>query len=856
VTAVGWDKSLSSPSAAAASAGNNKGGTTHLSSTGEVLVGTADGDVYEMSMEASDKGLVDRLIGGKEAQTRRVFSIGESRPITSLEVEHFPASPSAEAQRLVVLTTPTRIYEFIGGPSFADVFSSHDEHGTFQEVPGSICYSHLSLFAPYADALPNSFAWITSTGIYHGGMVFGSQGPGEHVLTDVSLAPYPPSLSTPVALVLTEYHFLLADAEGHFVAVNKLSEEVVYETTLTGQRIVGLTRDPTGPAVFLLCTNAVFEVSIVDEGRDVWELHLKRRAWNEAEKAATTHAQREQVYGAQADYYYREKQYDLAARYYAKTDRPFEQIALSFVDVDERLALRTYLLERLEALRDTRDATQSTALATWLTEIYLDNLNEVQECFESLTAAEAAASGTRSSPALTIGADHSRRVLGVSTAEDAASKLDLFRDEFRQFLDDHRGSLDPKTTFTLISSHGRVEELLYYATLIGDFEKVAAHHVQRSEWDKALDVVAKQNAAELYYRFSPVLIRYIPRDLVNVWISAHSYAKLRPAKLVPALTQYRAADHNESGDSVNHASRYLRHAIFTLRDTDPVLVNSLVRSLAADEDEEALIHFLESAPALQSLDLRAALGVTLDAGHKRASIQLYATLGLFEEAVGLALALDLDLAMATADKADEEDTELRRRLWLRIAKHVVEKEQDIKKAMSFLSSCDLLSIEDILPFFSDFVLIDDFKAEICESLEAYNRRIEALKSEMNDATRSAELIRADVRNLRNRHGFVAAGRRCDHCGVAALQRKFYLFPCQHVLHADCLREVLQQYLSGAEQRELRELEQAASRSDAARARLDEMLAGECALCGEFLIETIARPLLAPEDADEAEKWRL
>ena len=51
-----------------------------------------------------------------------------------------------------------------------------------------------------------------------------------------------------------------------------------------------------------------------------------------------------------------------------------------------------------------------------------------------------------------------------------------------------------------------------------------------------------------------------------------------------------------------------------------------------------------------------------------------------------------------------------------IAKHVIQQEkgtkrENIKKVVDFLSEANnnLLSIEDILPFFPDFVLIDDFK---------------------------------------------------------------------------------------------------------------------------------------------------
>lgn len=52
----------------------------------------------------------------------------------------------------------------------------------------------------------------------------------------------------------------------------------------------------------------------------------------------------------------------------------------------------------------------------------------------------------------------------------------------------------------------------------------------------------------------------------------------------------------------------------------------------------------------------------------------------------------------------------------------------------------MLKIEDILPFFPDFVVIDSFKREICVSLEEYNGKIEGLRKEMEDYTLSTEAV--------------------------------------------------------------------------------------------------------------------
>ncbi len=52
----------------------------------------------------------------------------------------------------------------------------------------------------------------------------------------------------------------------------------------------------------------------------------------------------------------------------------------------------------------------------------------------------------------------------------------------------------------------------------------------------------------------------------------------------------------------------------------------------------------------------------------------------------------------------------RRKIWMRIARHVVERERDIGRAMGYLrKSGDLVKVEDVLPFFPDFVTIDHFK---------------------------------------------------------------------------------------------------------------------------------------------------
>src|ERR1700726_5066324 len=111
---------------------------------------------------------------------------------------------------------------------------------------------------------------------------------------------------------------------------------------------------------------------------------------------------------------------------------------------------------------------------------------------------------------------------------------------------------------------------------------------------------------------------------------------------------------------------------------------------------------------------------------------------------------------------------------------------DSFSALKFLEDTDLLKIEDILPFFPDFVVIDDFKEDIAHALEGYSTDIEKLKNEMDEATRTAEALKADIAALSKRFITIDVREQCELCSQLLLARQFYVFPCQHTFHADCL----------------------------------------------------------------------
>ncbi|KAL1931607.1 hypothetical protein VTP01DRAFT_9750 [Rhizomucor pusillus] len=905
----------------------NKQATLTDPSTREILIGTRNGLIYETCLEPTDD-----FFRREEKYFKQVYSIHESTmPITGLHFEQFPVN---SRKYFVMATTPTRIYQFVGyvGPSsvngtrqspgyndaedrgeramFEGLFSKYDVNPGFQELPGDLPFSELHFFSKFHElqqqGVAQSFAWLTGPGIYHGDLVFGSQEVGDSVIDSVQLLQYPAVspedglgkvvTETPISLALTEFHFLLLYKD-RIRAICQLNDQIVYEEMIPIQKdetIISMAVDDIKKTFWIFTNQSIYELVIKNEERDVWKLYLEKGQYDTALQYCKDPAQKDKVYTARARDYFDQRRYQMSAKYFAESTVPFEEVSLKFVEKDERDALRVYLISKLERFRK-KDLTQKTIVATWLTELYLSKLNDLEDMISSAHCAP-------------VGIVQDSATNGTVAHNPAAYYEELeseIRDEFKTFLDTYHNILHKATTYKLMASHGRNEELLYYATIIGDHERVISHWVVEKNWSKALEVLSKQAKPDVFYKYSPILMENAPYETVNVWMRQPN---LNPRQLIPALLRY---DHSRTGKEMtqNQAIRYLSYIVTSLGNTDPAIHNLLLTLYATEPttDETALLTFLKNEGREMHYNLDYALRLCSQNQRTQSCVHIYSQMGLYEEAVNLALKHhDLELARINADKPEDDDA-LRKKLWLSIASHVVKENKDIKTAMEYLRQSDLLKIEDILPFFPDFVLIDDFKDEICAALEEYNIHIEELKTEMDEATRSADSIRLDIRELKSRFAVINAVEKCYICNYPLLTRQFYIFPCQHAFHGDCLINRTTKYLPTRQIRRLANLQElsrelntsrgisspvpggsgasrssatgnsrgivlpgdaaaadaahesprnALARSEQLKEELDDIVASECVLCGDIMIRSIDHPFIGDDELDVVSSWAI
>ncbi|KPP69938.1 vacuolar protein sorting-associated protein 18-like [Scleropages formosus] len=827
IESVGWNKLLGTET-----------------NTGPILVGTTQGLIFEAEISASEGSLFNTNPDQYFRQVHLLEEDGDTAPVCCLEMER-----GLESKCFIIATTRKRLFQFVGKVAegseqqgFSSIFSQNqDLLPSFQEFPVNMGYSEIAFYTSKLRSCPKAFAWMMGNGVLYGQLDYVRP---DSLLSDVQVWEYTESIDTckPLSIVLTQFHFLLLLPD-RVKAVCTLNGQVVHEDVFPEKfgPLRKMVKDPIGGLVWIYTEKAVFRYNIQREARDVWQMYMSMEKFDLAKEYCRDRPEcLDIVLAKEAEHCFQNKRYVESAKCYALTQNYFEEIALKFIEARQEEALKEFLLKKLSNLK-LSEKTQITLLVTWLTELYLNRLG----LFE---------------------ADDSKNALFVETREEFHSFLS--NPKYKECFYNNRS-----TIYDLLASHGNVDDMVHFAVVMQDYERVVSHHCQHEDYGAALEVLSKHCDVKLFYKFSPVLMQHIPMRVVEAWMNVGK--KLDAKKLIPALVNYSQIG---STQQINETIRYMEFCVYQLGETDEAIHNYLL-SLYAKYRPESLLWYLEQEGKHSSdvhYDLKYALRLFAEHGHHRACVHVYKIMELYEEAVDLALQVDVDLAKSCAD-LPEDDEELRKKLWLKIARHVVQEEKDVKKAMHCLSSCNLLKIEDVLPFFPDFVTIDHFKEAICSSLEEYNKHIEELKQEMEEATESAKRIREDIQQMRNKYGVVESHEKCATCDFPLLNRPFYLFLCGHMFHYDCLFQEVTPHLSSYRQAKLEELQKklaAASQPAKNRQRvkeeeaaagslskgqlsreqiksdIDDIVASECVYCGELMIRSIDKPFIDPQKFEE------
>ncbi|XHG00353.1 hypothetical protein AWENTII_003814 [Aspergillus wentii] len=823
-------------------------------STREILLGTTDGSVYEVYIEPSTE-----FYRREERYVTAVYKVPDGSPVTGIWTEQIPAKTD---QRRMLVATHGKLIHFIGragrngreggGSIYADLFQRETPFIHEVKAPSTSAPSALAISPTAAEDTDShsgkEFAWLSSHGVYHGPLPYDGvkmdQPFGDSKMLPRSLFPATESarggrkmIQDPItAMTLSPWHILTL-VEGRVVAVNRLNDEIVYDQAVLepGQSTLGLLTDSVQNTFWLFTGKEIYEIVAHDEDRDVWKVLLQRQQFDEALKYARGSTQKDAVSTASGDFLASKGRYLDAAKVWGKSSKGFEEVCLTLINRGEHDALRHYLLSQLSTYRKS-SAMQRIMVASWLVEVFMSKLNFLDD---KIATRAGVAEGT--------------------STEEVKDQLRTLRTEFEEFVTKYKSDLDKKTVYDIITSHGREEELLYFATATNDLNYVLSYWTQREKWSEALNVLSKQSDPDVFYKYSSVLMTHTATGLVDILMRQ---TNLDPEKLIPALLNYNKAVNAPLGQ--NQAVRYLNFIIVNHPRPSAAVHNTLIsiHASSSSSSEAGLLTYLQSQPSSPPpYDADFALRLCIQNQRVQSCIHIYSAMGQYLQAVELALKhKDIELAAIVADRPDGND-KLRKKLWLLVAeKKIQQPGTGIKDAIEFLRRCELLRIEDLIPFFPDFVVIDDFKDEICTALEDYSRHIDALRQEMDNSAQTARQIRSEIAELDTRYAIVEPGEKCWICSLPVLSRQFFVFPCQHAFHSDCLgKEVLEG--AGGKKKYIRDLQAQLSRGDITSSKreeivkeLDGLVAEACILCGDHAIKQIEKPFIT--NASEVDDWAL
>ena len=131
-----------------------------------------------------------------------------------------------------------------------------------------------------------------------------------------------------------------------------------------------------------------------------------------------------------------------------------------------------------------------------------------------------------------------------------------------------------------------------------------------------------------------------------------------------------------------------------------------------------------------------------------------------------------------------------------------------------------------------------------------------VSQEIKDSTKIKKEIAQDIEIFRQRYQVLEPGASCDSCRKVLQTRKFYVFPCGHSFHTDCLiKEILRSTdfnLKSKIENFQRKLTR--SRNSVNVEELDKLLSAKCCLCSDIKINIIDEPFT--EDYTEAARWAI
>ena len=872
------------------------------SSTNTILIGTDKGRIYGYQLDYDIR--TDKVT----EKITEYIKLKSEKSIYGIAFETYKEKNLS----YVIAITDSQLYQFMGSSNLEQLFNKYKLNentpkyleNTCKIFPeGDLNRSMLQMYIK-KDGFFQSFGWMTAAGFCYGNYpseVF------EKLINNFIIVPYVKIKKengggleideNPIAVAHSEFHIFLLYSDC-ITIVSKITSNIVqtiylYDLNSTNNNIsyglVSMMYDKSNSCLFLNSAKSIYQLQIENEGRDIWKAYLEKEDYENALnhcKQNNLLAQQKKVSKLYASSLFDKGEFARSALHYGESNERFEEVALKFLVKNQYEALKTYLDSVDKKLPPKTSATQKTLLATWLTEIYLHELNNTNNSINYTS----------------------------------------LKNKFKAFMIEKNNYLDTQTIYQLLHYYGRTMEFLDFAEMKQDYETVILHYVNEKQYDKAIDKLhnflrSDKSRKEgndnilcnIFSKYSHIFMKFQP-ELTIEKLLKNFRTSLDQNRIISAIM-------NTDDSKKDKVADYLEELI-EKKIKDKNIHNLYIFFLAKLNSETSinkLLVYLEKSLENRKVDFEVDYAIKIFAQFRIPPAQALALaiLTKYDEAIKIALENGYPL---TAKKIAKfvDDSKIKKLLWLEIFQHEVreqsikskneeENEKNFNYAIDLMTESEVLKIEDILPKLMDNIKIEVFKKEITRCINSYENSIDSLKTKISLFNETAKNVKCDINKVKKKHMEVRYQQCiCEICNNTIREDNVFIFPCGHLFDGECLFNQIRQYanclvylqpkveklLIGKSEIDNLEKKKTQSnistsndkddrgtffsfrgfgndntkqKSNAARrisisteelkkleeykSLYNELLCEECVLCGDMMIESINKPFLSANNKD-------
>ncbi|KAM3137990.1 hypothetical protein pb186bvf_009885 [Paramecium bursaria] len=734
---------------------------TEETDTGDILIATKDSKIWSYRI------LYQNDV--KESECRNMVSLPNERQINQIEQFTFQVQDSTFA--CVIASTNQGIFFFYGVNSFDIMFNKYRDPASVIRAEQSSFRSHTSLLSLCHSKVGNK----AHSFVYCNGKQFNLFNLPEKDLNDQILTSYVSlqdsfkQFDMPIQIGLSEFHYYILTQDAlHIVSRITLLTVQKYDIKHLG-RIQGMQYDKANDWFWIYSERQLCKIDISNEDKDAWKLLMDKKMFLEAYDVASKYNSSHKLYiaGLCGDLLFQQKDYQRAAEYYQRSSKTFEEIFLKFLSCDDmkaRQGLEYYLQELMNSLKKEQER---TLVLAWRFELLVYRLNETEKLFQETKLIESEV----------------KRKQQYSIRQDMLNKV---KESLDQFQSQYKNELSKELVYQITINHGRVENCVEFAKLINDYETIIQHHINQENYKDAINnlkSVKDSSSMEVIQKYSHILMKFEPEQTLKLLIT--NVKKFDASKIIGGLM-------NIPNEQRKFGIQFIEYQINHNKCTEKSINNLLIFFLTHPPQAEKIKQYLLIQEQLLLngdkiyFDLDFALRLFQQSSLIEPQIIIYGMMGLYTESVTLALDYGLiELAKEYAKKPETND-DLRKKLWMLIAERLLKQNVAIDKVIELTKETDTIKIEDLLPHFNENIKIEHFKDEICNSLKNYNEEIEKLKEEMKKLSANSDQLKNELKMTKNKFLIIDTQQKCEHCLKHLFNDTFYIFPCNHGFHKECI----------------------------------------------------------------------